>query len=230
MHEDAETTGHPPSYEQQEIQKATDTADAEDYPLASLAHEDQLELGTPTFRANLQYSDIAYNTLKAENQTLRVESDYLGTDLARARTKLIQDARVIGRLKEKIWLLELQLEFQLQTSQESPDVTGATHDLVRCHRGVSSIEASTVIQEQFYTPSSSHNNDLIRTSADYSSDLPIPTPPQTGATSTDYTILHHLNVDRINLIRPSRAFSDLALAHIDAYFDIEASVERGDTE
>ncbi|KAK5020777.1 hypothetical protein LTR60_000250, partial [Cryomyces antarcticus] len=158
---------------------------------------------------------------------LRTENDCLKRDLAGARTKLDEDARTIRGLEEKVRLLELQR----QVSQESPDATRATHDLfMRSHSGVPSIGASTVTQEQFYTPSSSHDIDLIRTTAGYSSDPATPTSPRTSATSTGYTILHHHDIDAINLMSPSGAFSDLASARANAHFDIEAFVERGDTE
>ncbi|KAK0859922.1 hypothetical protein LTR87_017469 [Friedmanniomyces endolithicus] len=92
------------------------------------------------------------------------------------------------------------------------------------------MEASTVTQEQFYTPSSSRDIDLIRTDPEYSSDPATPTPPQTGATSTSYKILRYLDVDAINPMSSEGAFPDLSSAHANAHFDIEAFVELDDTE
>ncbi|KAK4954083.1 hypothetical protein LTR66_013589 [Elasticomyces elasticus] len=176
---------------------------------------------------DLQYPDTAYNTLKAENQTLRTKNDCLKRDLAEARTKLDEDARTIRGLEEKVRLLELQR----QVSLESPDVTRATRDLfMRSHSGISSIGASTVTQEEFYTPSLSRDIDLVRITADYSSDPVTPIPFQTGATNPCYTTLHYLDVDAISLMRSSGAFSGFASAHTNAHFDTEAFVEQGDTE
>ncbi len=101
---------------------------------------------------------------------------------------------------------------------------------MQSHSGVSSMEASTVTQEQFYTPSSSRDIDLIRTDPEYSSDPATPTPPQTGATSTSYKILRYLDVDAINPMSSEGAFPDLSSAHANAHFDIEAFVELDDTE
>ncbi|KAK4994803.1 hypothetical protein LTR66_005244 [Elasticomyces elasticus] len=174
------------------------------------------------------YSNTACNTLKAEIQTLRTENDCLKRDLAGAKTKLDEDARTIRGLEEKVRLLKLQR----QVSQKSPDVSRATRNrFMRSHSaGVSSIGASTVTQEQFYTPSSSHDIDLIRTTADYSNGSATPISPRTSATSTGYTILHHLDVDAIDLMSPSGAFSGLASARANAHFDIEAFGKQGDTE
>ncbi|KAK4983151.1 hypothetical protein LTR50_007390 [Elasticomyces elasticus] len=176
---------------------------------------------------DLQYPDTAHNTLKVENQTLRTENDRLKRDLAEARTKLDEDARTIRGLERKVRLLELQR----QVSQESPDVTRATRDLfMRSHSGVPSIGASTVTQEEFYTPSLSRDIDPVRITADYSGDLATPIPFQAGATNPSYTTLHHLDVDAISLMRSSGAFSDFASAHANAHFDTEAFVEQGDAE
>ncbi|KAK5007377.1 hypothetical protein LTR28_005363, partial [Elasticomyces elasticus] len=156
-----------------------------------------------------------------------MENDCLKRDLSEARIKLDEDARTIRGLEEKVRLLE----FQRQVSQESPDVTRATRDLsMRSYSGVSSIGASTVTQEEFYTPSLSRDIDLVRITADYSSDPATPIPFQTGATNPSYTTLHHLDVDAISLMRSSGAFSDFASAHTNAHFDTEAFVEQGDTE
>ncbi|KAK1093572.1 hypothetical protein LTR48_002055 [Friedmanniomyces endolithicus] len=188
--------------------------------------EAQTSEPTDVDHEELGYSDTVYNTLKAENQTLRTENDRLKRDLAGARTKLNKDARTIRGLEEQVRLLKLQR----QVSQESPDVIRARHDLMQSHSGVSSMEASTVTQEQFYTPSSSRDIDLIRTDPEYSSDPATPTPPQTGATSTSYKILRYLDVDAINPMSSEGAFPDLSSAHANAHFDIEAFVELDDTE
>ncbi|KAK0771342.1 hypothetical protein LTR75_017685 [Friedmanniomyces endolithicus] len=92
------------------------------------------------------------------------------------------------------------------------------------------MEASTFTQQQFYTPSSSRDIDLIRTSPEYSSDPTTPTPPQTGATSTSYKILRHLDINAINPMSSEGALPDLSLAYANAHFDLEAFVERDDTE
>ncbi|KAK1052423.1 hypothetical protein LTR74_016520 [Friedmanniomyces endolithicus] len=177
-------------------------------------------------QGDLQYSDTAYNTLKAENQALRTENDCLKRDLAESRIKLDEDARTIQSLEDKVRLLELQR----QVSQESWDMPRASRDLfVRSNSGVSSIGALTVTQEQFYTPSSGNDIDLIRTSPDCSSDSATPIPPPKGATSTGYTVLRHFDVDAINLMSPSGACTNTASAHANAHFGIEAFVERGDT-
>ncbi|KAK0776986.1 hypothetical protein LTR59_014015 [Friedmanniomyces endolithicus] len=176
-------------------------------------------------QGDLQYSDTAYNTLKAENQALQTENDCLKRDLAESRIKLDEDARTIRSLEDKVRLLELQR----QVSQESSDMPRASRDLfVKSNSGISSIGALTVTQEQFYTPSSGHDIDLIRTSPDYSSDPATPIPPPKGATSTGYTVLRHFDVDAINLMSPSGAFTNPASAHANAHFGIEAFVERGD--
>ncbi|KAK6400622.1 hypothetical protein LTR95_019287, partial [Oleoguttula sp. CCFEE 5521] len=104
----------------------------------------------------------------------------------------------------------------------------AGHFSERSHSDISSIGALTLTQEQFYTPSSSHDIDPIRTSPDYFSDPATPTPPQTDAASTGYAILRHCNVDAINLMSPSGAVSDSASARANAPFSIDASVEGGD--
>ncbi|KAK4892973.1 hypothetical protein LTR28_002259, partial [Elasticomyces elasticus] len=101
---------------------------------------------------------------------------------------------------------------------------------MRSHSGVPSIGASTVTQEEFYTPSLSRDIDPVRITADYSGDLAAPIPFQAGATNPSYTTLHHLDVDAISLMRSSGAFSDFASAHANAHFDTEAFVEQGDTE
>nr|OQO30201.1 hypothetical protein B0A51_11597 [Rachicladosporium sp. CCFEE 5018] len=173
-----------------------------------------------------QDSDTAHNTPHAENQVLRTENDCLKRDLAEARIKLDEDARTIRGLEEKIRLLELQR----QVSQESPDMPReAGNFFERSHSGVSSIGALTLSQEQFYTPSSSHDVNPIRTYPDYFSDPATPTPVQTDAASTGYAVLRHFSVDAINLTSPSGAVYDSASGHANAHFSIEASVERGDT-
>ncbi|KAK1808971.1 hypothetical protein LTR12_016664 [Friedmanniomyces endolithicus] len=161
-------------------------------------------------QGDLQYSNTACNTLKAENQALRTENGCPKRDLAEARIKLVEDARTIQSLEDKVRLLELQRH----VSQESSDMPRASRDLfVKPNSGVPSIGALTVTQEHFYTPSSGHDIDLIRTSPDCSSDPATPIPPPKGATSTGYTVLRHFDVYAINLMSPSGACTNTASAH-----------------
>jgi len=185
-------------------------------------HPADVDYGGPD-HGGLHYSEIAYNILKAENQTLRIEIDRLKRDATEARTRHVEDARTIRDLKEQVRLLELQR----QVSQATPDATRATPDLMQPHSGDSSMEASTFTQQQFYTPSSSRAIDLIRTGPEHSSDPATPVPSRTRAASTSYTISRYLDVD--NPLSSEGPFLDLFSAHANAHSDIQAFAERDDT-
>lgn len=163
----------------------------------------------------LQYPENAYLTLEADNQMLRVETSRLKRDLAEARTKLDEDARMIRDLKERIWVLE----HERRTSED-----------VELHIGVSSFQASTAVQEQFYTPSSGDR--LNPVTANHARDATTPTPLQPGRMEMGYASLHHVNASTAHEMSLGGApyLSDLASIYTNAIFDNVDLTDSGDTE